>query len=337
MESMSKPAGPGKRSVAVRAAVLVAALLLAPACKQEPAVGPAKGDFALTAPSNGSIGVSATPTFTWEESFSVETPTYTIQVSIDPGFVTLIINQSGLTTTSFTPGAALSAGTVYYWQVLAVRSSGSVVSMDAPSSFTTFSATPGPFTMIAPANLAMAVPITTSFSWNPSAGAASYNLQVATDLAFTALVVDQTGLTTTSFTPASPLTASTVYFWKVTAVSTVSVLATGAPSTFTTASAAPGNTVTLTTPLDLATGVSLTPTFNWSFTGTTPASYVLQISTDSGFGTFVVNQGSISTTSFTLTTPLASSPTNPYFWRVESLDSSSAILATSSTFSFKTN
>ncbi len=335
------PSSPGNGPAALRVAACVAALLLAPACKQDPTVGPAKGDFSLLDPSSGAIGVPTTPTFDWEDSFSVETPTYTIQVALDQGFSNLVVNQSGLTTTSFTPGTALADGTVYWWQVLAVRSTGTVVATGAPWQFTTFSATPGPFTLSAPTPLSTNVPVSPTFSWTASAGAASYTLQVTlpADTTFASPVVNQTGLTATSFTLGSPLTASTTYIWQVIAVSTASLTASNAPWTFMTGAAAPTNSVTLTSPSNMATGVSLTPTFTWTFGGTTPSSYVLQISTSSTFSSFVVNQGSIATTSYTVpsTAPLTSSPTNPYFWRVESLDSNNVVLATSPAFSFTTN
>jgi len=296
----------------IRVAVLVAAVLLVPACKNDPTVAPARGDFTLSDPVNGAIGVSVTPTFDWEESFSVETPTYTIQVSTDPGFSTFLINQSGLGTTSFTPGTALSPGTQYFWQVLAIRSTGTVV---------------------APTNATTGVSLTPTFSWNPSVGAASYTLQVATDAGFTAIVVNQTGITTTGFTLTTALTASTPYFWKVLAVSTASVTATGAPWTFTTGTSAPTNTVTLVSPANASTGVSRTPTFSWTSTGS-PATYTLQVSTDPAFGSFVINQSGNTSTSVTVTTTLAAQTL--YYWRVESLDGSNNVLATSSSFTLTT-
>lgn len=317
----------------IRVAVWVLAVLLVPACKSDPTVGPATGNFILLDPANLAIGVSATPTFDWQASFSVETPSYTIQVSTDPGLATLVINQAGLTTTSFTPGTALSTGTLYYWRVLAVRSTGTVVASGAPWSFTTVAPTPGPFTMIAPTNTATGVSLTPTYSWNPSAGAASYTLQVATNAGFAPTVVNQTGITTTSFTPTTPLTASTAYFWKVLAVSTASVTATGAPWGFTTGSSTTTNSVTLTSPTDTSTGVSRTPTFNWTSTGS-PASYKLQVSTDPAFGSFTINQSGITSTSFAVTTALAAQTT--YHWRVLSLDSGSTVLATSSAFTFMT-
>jgi hypothetical protein len=315
-----------------RALIGVVAALLVPACNIDPTVAPAKGDFALLDPADGAIGVSGTPTFNWQESFSVETPTYTIQVATDPAFSSLVVNQSGLTTTSFTPAAVLTDGTVYYWQVLAVRTTGTVVSMDSPSSFTTFAATPAPFTMASPLNATPNVSVTPTFTWNTSVGAATYTLQVATDLAFTSLVINQTGLTMTSFVVTTPLNNSTPYFWQVMAVSTNSTTATGAPWTFTTAA---NNTVTLLSPPSGPTP-ALTPpvTFTWSATGS-PASYNLQISTDPGFGSFVVNQNG-TTTSATIAAPPLSATTT-YYWRVQSLNSSNVVLATSSSFTFTTN
>jgi hypothetical protein len=318
---------------AIRVAVCITAVLLVPACKNDPTAVPAKGDFTLSDPANVAIGVSATPTFDWEASFSVETPSYTIQASTDPGFATFVINQSGLTTTTFTPGSALNPGTLYYWQVLAVRSTGTVVATGAPWTFTTFAPTPGPFTMIAPTNAATGVSLTPAFSWNPSAGATTYTLQVATDVGFTSIVINQTGLTTTSFTPTAALTASTSYFWRVLAVSTTSVTATGAPWAFTTGTSSPTNSVTLVSPANASTGVSRTPTFSWTVTGS-PATYTLQVSTDPAFGSFVINQGGITSTSVTVTTTLAAQTL--YYWRVESLDSGSSVLATSSSFTLTT-
>jgi len=320
-------------SHALRFGVWVALALLVPACKSDPTVGPAKGDFLLSNPGSGAIGVPETTTFDWQVSFSVETASYTLQVSTDPGFASFVINQSGLSTTTFTPGAALSSGTVYYWQVFAVRSTGVVVAAGAPWTFTTFSPTPAPFTMIAPTNASTGISLTPTFSWNASAGATSYTLQVATDIGFTSTVVDQTGITTTSFTLGTALTASTAYFWKVLAVSTASVTATGAPWAFTTGTSTPANSVTLVTPANASTGVPLTPTFTWTVTGS-PASYALQVSTDPAFGSFVINQGGITTTSTTVTTTLAAQTL--YYWRVKALDGSSTVLATSSPFTFTT-
>lgn len=321
-----------------RVAIWVLTVMLAPSCN-DPTVGPAKGNFDLITPANGAIGVMATPTFVWQASFSVETPTYTIQVATDPGFATLIVNTPGLTTTSFTPASALSSGTVYYWQVLAVRSTGSVVSTGAPFSFTTFAATPGPFTMMSPTNPTTNGSLTPTFSWNASAGAATYTLQVAlaTDTSFSSPVVNQAGLPSTSFPLTTALAASTAYIWQVIAVSTNSTTASNAPFAYTTG-AGSATSVTLISPTDGATGVGQTPTFTWSTSGSpAPATYTIQVTltTDPTFMSPVINQTGLPTASFTVPTssPLSATTTH-YSWRVEAVNSSSTVIATSPVFTF---
>ena len=80
----------------------------------------------LTAPADGSTGIATTPTFTWGAVTGAAS--YTLQVATDPAFGSLVINQSGLTATSYTPGSALTGDTVYYWRVTAVNGCGSKVS-----------------------------------------------------------------------------------------------------------------------------------------------------------------------------------------------------------------
>jgi hypothetical protein len=311
------------------------ALLLVPACSNDPVVIPLPGYFSLDSPANGANGVPVTPTFMWEPSLSVETPTYTIQVSTDPGFSSFAINVSGLATTSFTPppGSPLSGGTLYYWQVLAVRSTGSVASTGAPWSFTTVLATPGPFTMIAPGNTSTGVSLTPAFSWNASVGAPSYTLKVATDSGFTETVVNQTGINGQSImlSAGTPLLANQGYYWQVIAVSTNNTTATGAPWIFTTGT----SSLSLISPSDASSGVSKTgQSYSWSVFGASPASFTLQVSTDGAFGSFAIDHSGLVVPASSETTALAA--TTKYFWRVLALDSGNNILDTSSSFTFTT-
>lgn len=92
-----------------------------------------------------------------------------------------------------------------------------------------------PVTMSSPAdNAAVISYINPSFSWAAVTGANSYDLQVATDAAFTTLVVNQSGLSTNSYAHSGNLAASTAHWWRVRANSSC---LTGAYSTrkFTTA------------------------------------------------------------------------------------------------------
>jgi hypothetical protein len=74
---------------------------------------------------------------------------------------------------------------------------------------------------------------------------------------------------------------------------------------------------TLSSPADEATGVATNPTLSWN-ASTGAASYTLQVSTNSSFSSFVVNQSSINTTSYAVS-GLANSTT--YYWRVNASNS----------------
>ncbi len=194
---------------------------------------------------------------------------------------------------------------------------------------------PGAFAMVAPANTATGVSTTPTYSWNAATGAASYQLQVATDSGFTSLVINQAGIATTSVTPLVPLATSATHYWRVTAVNSAgSTLATGAPFSFTTsATPSPPGAFTLVSPPDGASVVALNPTYSWN-----PAAgatgYQLQVAEDSGFTSLVVNQAGIATTSVNPAISLVGGM--PYFWRVFAENAGGATLATGAPFSFTT-
>jgi subtilisin-like proprotein convertase family protein len=72
--------------------------------------------------------------------------------------------------------------------------------------------------LTAPANGSTGAATTPTFTWNAVAGAASYDIQVASDPAFGTIVASATGLTGTSWTPGSALASDTVHYWRVRAV-----------------------------------------------------------------------------------------------------------------------
>ena len=64
----------------------------------------------------------------------------------------------------------------------------------------------------------------------------SYRLEVALDVSFAFTVIDLSGLTDTSTTPATSLVPFTSYYWRVTATNTTgSTVASPSPLAFTTA------------------------------------------------------------------------------------------------------
>lgn len=164
----------------------------------------------LGSPTDGATGVSVSPTLSWNASSGATS--YSLQVSTDSAFGTLVVNQSGITGTSAAI-SGLAASTLYYWRVLATNSGG-----DSPWStvwsFTTVAGSPPAAPVLrSPNNGQNNVSRTPTLVWYASTGATSYRVQVSTSSTFSTLVVDRT-VTGTS-TTLSQLGSYTRYYWRV--------------------------------------------------------------------------------------------------------------------------
>ncbi len=108
--------------------------------------GPAPGSFNLLTPADAAIGVSLTPTLTWENTS--DEVTYTVEIDTDNLFTAPFVYSAASlavdTTSHPVPAATLSGGTTYFWRVLALNASGTTTAANAPRSFTT-AAVPTPF------------------------------------------------------------------------------------------------------------------------------------------------------------------------------------------------
>ncbi|MGA9365007.1 MAG: T9SS type A sorting domain-containing protein [Bacteroidota bacterium] len=280
----------------------------------------------LSSPSNGATGVSITPTLSWNASTGAAS--YQLQVSTSSSFTTTVVNQSGITATSYAV-SGLTNNTVYYWRVNATNAGGTSAYSTARN-FTTIVAAPSTPTLSSPSTGATGVSITPTLSWNASTGAASYQLQVSTSSSFTTTIVNQSGITAT-FYAVSGLTNNTVYYWQVNATNAGGTSAYSSNWSFTTVVAAP-SAPTLSSPSNGATGVSIAPTLSWN-ASTGATSYQLQVSTSSSFSTTVVNQSGITATSYAV-----SGLTNNtvYYWRVNATNAGGTS-AYSTAWSFTTS
>ncbi len=102
--------------------------------------------------------------------------------------------------------------------------------------------TPGTPVLSSPADGASGVDLVPTLSWQAVAGASGYHVQVATDAGFGNIIVDQTGITGTSFA-APGLSPATTYYWRVSAESSCGSSSFSASASFTTANlicSAPG-------------------------------------------------------------------------------------------------
>lgn len=150
----------------------------------------------LINPTDGTTGVTLNPTFEW---LSVDSATsYTVLISTVSNFSSTVVNQSGVTGTSYTPGVSLNQNTNYYWRVQSVNSSGS--SLSPTRSFTTGSINNAPNTpssvdsdyLIGAVELSSLVGKTlTATLTDPDEGEQiRYRIQIATDSGFSDLIVD---------------------------------------------------------------------------------------------------------------------------------------------------
>jgi len=230
----------------------------------------------LSSPANGSTWVSTSPTLIWNPS--VGASSYRLQVSKDSSFSSTVFDQQGLKDT-MQQVSGLANGTTYYWHVSATGTGGTS-SWSATWRFTTVVATP---TLASPAN-GSGVSTNPTLTWNATAGALGYRLQVSTDSSFSSTVFDQQGLKDT-VQQVSGLANGTTYYWHVSATGIGGTSPWSVTWRFTTVIGAP----TLSSPANGSTGVSTNPTLTWN-TSLGASSYRLQVSTDSSFSSTVFDQ-----------------------------------------------
>lgn len=196
---------------------------------------------------------------------------------------------------------------------------------------------PDTFSLISPASGDQNVSPSTGFSWQASAGANSYTLEVATDSVFSRFVI-HARLTGTSFTPTTPLVPGMTYYWQVEAENgSGTSFSQGAPWSFTTqadasapgefqlSSPASGSTVTL------GGAITNAQLYNWT-SSAGAMSYTLEVASDSGFMNIVLSQSGITQISYP---PSGVAPGGTYYWRVYAVNASGATLAKDAPWSFQ--
>lgn len=262
----------------------------------------------LVSPASGTLGVTIPAALAWNAS--AEATTYTIQVSTSQAFTTLAFSASGVTTTS-TSASGLTAGTAYYWRVLAANANGNSAWSGVWNITTAGGNPPAAPTLRSPSNGATNQSLTPTLAWYSVTGATSYRLQVSTSSTFATSEVDLAGITTTSV-GVSGLTAGTTYYWRVLAANANGEGPWSSARRFTTAAPKPPAAPRLLSPSSNATNVSQSPTLSWN-ASTGATSYNLQVSTSSTFATRVVDLTGITTTSAAVS---GLAGYTRYYWRV---------------------
>lgn len=264
----------------------------------------------LLSPINGAVNISLTPTLNWNSVPNAAQ--YRLQVSTDNAFATNVIDVPGLVNAGYAvQSGALQNGVVYYWRVNATNTGGTS-NWSTAWNFTTIVAAPNPPNLLLPINGATGVSTQPTMDWSDVSGATTYHLQISFNNNFTALALDQTGITASTFIVGSGiLSGTTQYFWRVASANVGGEGSWSAVFNFTTTIGAPASPV-LVSPPNNATGVSLTPILDWNnVPGAT--SYRVQLSTSPSFTTTIVNQVTGAMSQYQITVPLAYNTT--YYWR----------------------
>lgn len=272
-------------------------------------------NFTITAPTGPDFSLSATPTS--QTICDSGAASYTVAVNAVGGFSSNVtFSATGVpsgTTTSFSPASSSSSSTLTL-NVSNTTAAGSyTITITGTSGALTHTATvtlvvvasPTATTLSSPADGATAISTNAPLSWSTVSNATSYNVQVATDAAFSNIIVNQSGITTTNYT-ATGLSVLTTYYWRVTAVNDCGQ-ATSAVFSFTTQDTPPVTYCTVT--------------------GNTQDEYIQSIvfsdlTNDSGdnggyadFTNFVANVEQGQTVSYTLTPGFVGQIYNEY-WRI---------------------
>lgn len=69
--------------------------------------------------------------------------------------------------------------------------------------------------LLYPANQSTDIPVSAEFIWGISYSASSYELQIATDLDFNTLIVEESEVSSTRLTPETELSSEELYYWRV--------------------------------------------------------------------------------------------------------------------------
>jgi beta-lactamase superfamily II metal-dependent hydrolase len=275
----------------------------------------------LSAPADLDIVPSLRPTFNWGDVTGASG--YTIQVSRNNTFTQLVINATvtGGTNSQYTPIISFAVNATFYWRVKANGLNGPSLWSTPIWSFISPNP-PGVPVLVAPAVNALLTDYSPTLTWSKpllsttpgSAPFDHYQIQIATDAAFTAIVQDAdiADYYTPSYTASPDLTPNTRYYWHVRAWDTLGHYSLWSTSRYFRTAITPP---VLVFPTDTLTVSLLRPPFNWDdVTGAT--GYTIQVSRNNTFTLLVVN-ATVTGLTHSWYTPTVNLPINiPLYWRV---------------------
>jgi hypothetical protein len=169
----------------------------------------------------------------WADVIDPSTPViYSLQIASDHNFSSIVLDKGGLAESEYILTeeeqlAAVKQGIPYYWRVKARDSANNESEWSAPWTFFV-SAPPAPVLQQPTSDMEIETPI--FFNWQSVTSLSppiTYNLQVATDLNFTAVTLEKTGLLDSEYLMPEEeelpeLKQETPYYWRVKAIDSAS-------------------------------------------------------------------------------------------------------------------
>lgn len=262
-------------------------------------------------PPNNAQDHPANIKFVWSESQSATS--YRLEVCTDSSFISSILVDDSTLSDTFKTVNSLLNNTTYFWRVRA-KNGGGVSAWSDAWSFTTIIAAPAVPILLSP----VFQPSTVRISWQRSARAETYRVQLTTDSNFvTGISIDDSTLADT-FKVAGGLTYNTAYFWRVRAKNRGGMSTWSGIGRFTTISIAPQAPILLSPAFD-TTNQPVNPTVSWR-RSILAVTYHLQMTADSNFIVgFIANDSTLVDTAKSITGLVNN---KRYFWRVRAINQS---------------
>ncbi|MDI6802603.1 MAG: T9SS type A sorting domain-containing protein [Bacteroidota bacterium] len=276
--------------------------------KPYPALPPLK---ALTyTPVKDSVLKVVTPELIW--SFVQSAISYNYQIALDENFTSTLIDDSTKNYQVIKQVVLHNYNKKHYWRVRARNQYG----YGPFSNTNSFITPPLPVpTLVSPDSIANNLPRPINFRWRKPVAIPRYHLQIANDVNFTQVVINDTAIIDT-FRQISLIPSGRTYFWRVRCFADGEYGIFSSSRTFGLRLYKPA-VPELVLPAHRDTGIAPVTNFRWRQT-LDAVQYHLQISSDTNITSIIFQDSTITDTTRTINL----SPLTTYFWRVRAKNDS---------------
>ncbi|MFH1195745.1 MAG: FISUMP domain-containing protein [bacterium] len=264
----------------------------------------------LSSPATNTTEIPVPPTLFWNQSNNTES--YSLQVSANGSFTSIVFDGNGLTSTSQLI-SGLKYSTKYYWHIKAANSFG-FSAWSTTWNFTTIGIAPQPPILSSPANNSTDISTSPTLSWFSSSGATGYILQVSESNTFSTFIYNA-DVGNVVIKPITGLNNTVKYYWRMKATNAYGSSDWSTAWNFITMEKVPESPI-LSSPANNSTDVLISPSLSWNASnGAT--SYTLQVSASSTFSSPIYDGGVGSVLNKQI---LGLSNSTKYYWRVSALN-----------------